>query len=302
MLDSALLDVCIGLMVVYLTLALATTAANEVLASLLQLRAKNLHSGLAHLLDGQAPVDALLAHPLVQGLDDAQDPSLSWIPRHLFARVVLDLARADATAPSDIEDLRAALRDPQSPLPERPRRALLGLLDDGVTTLEQARAVAAAWFDDAMAAASDRYRARMGRSSLVLAAAITVALDADSLRLAHATWSDDQLRAVMVDRAERLTDDANLVGRQLRAQTETLAAQVEAMKAAGLPLGWSADDVAALDPREDALAALGAWLSRLLGWSITALAASLGAPFWFDVLRAARRPERAPPPPTAGTA
>ena len=42
-----------------------------------------------------------------------------------------------------------------------------------------------------------------------------------------------------------------------------------------LPIGWKAP----LDNAERE-----GWISKLVGWIITALAVSLGAPFWFDML------------------
>jgi hypothetical protein len=47
----------------------------------------------------------------------------------------------------------------------------------------------------------------------------------------------------------------------------------------------------------------GDWLVKVLGWLVTGLAVSLGAPFWFDLLNrvvdlrgAGRRPESTPEP------
>jgi hypothetical protein len=49
--------------------------------------------------------------------------------------------------------------------------------------------------------------------------------------------------------------------------------------ALGLPLGWSADD-----PRTMPSWGFMVWLSKVSGWLLTAVAISLGAPFWFDLL------------------
>jgi hypothetical protein len=48
----------------------------------------------------------------------------------------------------------------------------------------------------------------------------------------------------------------------------------DVLGAEGLPVGWGVDKPA------DGLG----WLSRFLGLAITAAAACLGAPFWFDLL------------------
>jgi hypothetical protein len=71
---------------------------------------------------------------------------------------------------------------------------------------------------------------------------------------------------------------------------------MDTLNALGLPLGWvwPADETTvnatqpagvakALDPRQPPCT-VGAWLTKIVGWLMTAFAISLGAPFWFDLL------------------
>ncbi|RPH79952.1 MAG: hypothetical protein EHM80_06530 [Nitrospiraceae bacterium] len=74
--------------------------------------------------------------------------------------------------------------------------------------------------------------------------------------------------------------------KQMSAETEKL----------GLPIGWSRESK---DPK--ALPSdVGGWALKIIGLLLTAIAVSLGAPFWFDVLNklinirsAGKQPERA---------
>jgi hypothetical protein len=52
----------------------------------------------------------------------------------------------------------------------------------------------------------------------------------------------------------------------------------------GLPIGWTRQESVPPDPRQLTGLTWQAWAMRILGWLITALALSLGAPFWFDML------------------
>jgi hypothetical protein len=52
----------------------------------------------------------------------------------------------------------------------------------------------------------------------------------------------------------------------------------------GLPIGWTRQESVPPDPRQLTGLTWQAWGMRILGWLITALALSLGAPFWFDML------------------
>lgn len=59
---------------------------------------------------------------------------------------------------------------------------------------------------------------------------------------------------------------------------------LDEIKKLGLPIGWTREVSDPPDPRQlYGVSPLG-WLSRIVGWMITALALSLGAPFWFDLL------------------
>jgi hypothetical protein len=53
-----------------------------------------------------------------------------------------------------------------------------------------------------------------------------------------------------------------------------------AIQKLGLPIGWTRAEG---DPRSIYISFPG-WLLRIIGWLVTALALSLGAPFWFDML------------------
>jgi hypothetical protein len=67
---------------------------------------------------------------------------------------------------------------------------------------------------------------------------------------------------------------------------DKLQASVRELRSLALPLGWR-DTADPEDRREPApyVDGLGAVVgSHLLGWLLTAMAVSLGAPFWFDLL------------------
>src|SRR5437016_5696847 len=90
-----ILDIAIGLVFVYLLLALVCTAVTEVFAGLLKRRASNLLMGVRNLLGepnpaGQNLVDRLYAHPLIQALhENGRKPS--YIPSRTFALALLDI-------------------------------------------------------------------------------------------------------------------------------------------------------------------------------------------------------------------
>lgn len=122
LLNSAVLEVIVGIFFVYLLLALICSALNEWMAGILALRAKTLREGIANLLDdptSQALAGEFYRHPLVQGLSRKRGEGSrnlpSYIPADVFVRVLLDLtARSEAGArhrtwSEVLADLRARL-------------------------------------------------------------------------------------------------------------------------------------------------------------------------------------------------
>jgi predicted lysophospholipase L1 biosynthesis ABC-type transport system permease subunit len=68
MFGSAILDVAVGLVFIYLLLSLTATAAQEALASALRRRARTLRYGIANLLRDPTALEKVYQHPLVRSL------------------------------------------------------------------------------------------------------------------------------------------------------------------------------------------------------------------------------------------
>lgn len=286
MFHTTILEVALGLVFVYLTLALVCTAIGELVNSVLGLRAKTLHHAIGVMLETPELQRAFYAHPLIRSLASDAKALPSYIPTETFARVLVDLAsQAPGTRYDSVDELRQAL----SQLPELPRGAVLTMLDDTVRSVDEAKQEIGAWFDQVMSRAKGWYVRRIQFYSLVAAALISIGLDADTLQIARATWVDDELRQGLVARAELAAAQASEDGDA--DSVATLQAGVDEIRAAGLPLGWTPEEVCATfaiacdhgarPPVSELLINL---FSKLIGLTATALAVSLGAPFWFDLL------------------
>jgi hypothetical protein len=290
MFGSVVLEVAIGLAYLYLLLSVICSAINEGLAGMLALRAKTLGAALRNLLD-DSTVDALYAHPLIQGLSGAcRAPS--YIPARVFATALLDVLDTAkvATTPATIETVRSRI----AALPDgKVKRALLPLVNQASGDLPQARRNLESWFNDAMDRVSGWYKRRAQVIIVGVALVISIVLNADALMIANRLAENSALVARVTAVAQNASQQPAQAGAQSPTQAES------ALKALQLPLGWST-----ADPRTVPLDAWG-WLAKMIGLLFTATAVSLGAPFWFDVLgrlvnlRASGAP---PPPPDEGTA
>ena len=89
----AILEVAIGLTLLYLLLSLVCTIANEWIAQLLSLRARNLEMGIQRLLedpDRSGLAGRLYGHPLLMSVCRiGQKPS--YLPGSIFARALVDV-------------------------------------------------------------------------------------------------------------------------------------------------------------------------------------------------------------------
>jgi hypothetical protein len=271
---STALDVAIGLFFLYLLLALSVTTVQELVATAFAWRAKNLYAAVSDMLkNGSASplTKEVYAHPLVRNLVQKELGRLpSYIPSKTFAIALLDVLQRKTSVTSAIGADRALEGAKQlvSELPDDSiskdlKRTLLLLIGDAERYEQNIDRQAAkfsecieAWFNDRMARAAGWYKRQAQYVSLGLAAAVTVCFNADSIKVAGQLWTNASLRAAVVASAEAARDGA-----------------ASSLVESNLPLGWGAGF-----PQ-----AIGGWTTPF-GWTLTALAVSLGSSFWFDAL------------------
>lgn len=178
------------------------------------------------------------------------------------------------------------------------QRAVLIALDQAKGDLEQARANLEAWYDSGMDRVSGWYRKNTQWILFAMGLVLAVALNIDTIRIARSLYEDEGMRAVVVAEAEAAVEAAHA--------TEGESTAVEALRRylgcpdggarqgmscaqtrladLGLPMGWNAHVWPWQLERTELPRAFGLFLVSLAGWLLTALALTLGAPFWFDLL------------------
>jgi hypothetical protein len=319
---GSVVDVGIGLILTYLIASLVASAVKEAVAGVFQWRGKYLTKGIdvllstttnasfswggarawvaAHLGPASwmapepsatapaAPVAATAAeaavqkvraigsHPLLKGTPSKLP---SYVPARDFSTALLDLLRDGSATPafSQVERTVAALPDCDV------KRVLSAFLQDAGGDLDKLRSRIEAWFDDAMDRLSGIYKRFAQCFLLALGLLIAVVLNVDSVHLAAALWNQPALRAQMVADAQAELEKPNPTS------ATTLKATLVEFDKLPVPIGRKKDATffgeAPAAPGET----LSGWCGwnwwTMLGWLITALAISLGAPFWFDMLQ-----------------
>ena len=288
--NSTVLDVAIGLVFIYLLLSIFCTAVNEWIAGILQTRAKTLKAGISGLLDNQlfnadtksTFLGEFYKHPLVTGtMHNGGDPS--YLSSRTFSTTIMDLVTPAVQGARTFDDFMKGVQG----LPEGDvKKALLSLISGAQGRLDIAQNNIEAWFDDSMDRVTGWYKRWSQKWTITLAVVITILANADTLNIAHRLWTDPVVRNKVIEEGverERMQSSAVASGNQSAADaskpagagapTNSLTSEEDA--ALGRVLGWK---------RSSFDASLLTWLQRILGWILTAIAVSLGAPFWFDTL------------------
>lgn len=295
MFGSEILDVVIGLVMIYLLGSLICSAIKEGIARISNLRARTLETEIWELLRSGQLVEKVYSNPLLktvrQGLfwkgapdagNNATPPAApgkktEYIPNADFAaalvETVLEFKQVKDGADQKFTELCVEVEKiPYAPV----RNALTDLMTDiraGAADVDkkarEARAAVENWFDGAMKKLSYWYKQKTKLIIFFVGVIVCGAFNLDTIMIARTLYSNQSLRDVIVQTAQKAAaeDPKNINIPEIE----------EKLQEAGFPLGWKHDPFPGNNP-------LAWWLYKIFGLLITSLALSLGAPFWYETL------------------
>jgi hypothetical protein len=272
MFGSSIFDVAIGLTLVFLLTGVLCTAVMEAISSFRALRARTLEDGLRQFLDDPAGTGLaadLYKHVQISGLSGAGKPS--YIPPENFARALLDILfpRAAGDLPPTLDEAREIAR--KMPM-GRVQDFVLTLIGEAGNDVGKVRLGIESWFNAGMDRIGGIYKRTTQKIILIVALAICLVANIDAVQIGNRLNSNAVLRSQLVAVAEKTVAK----GSGEATTSAGVVASAADLKALDLNLGWAGEKLG----NDPAL-----WVFRkALGILIAALAASLGAPFWFDVL------------------
>lgn len=310
---SAIVDVAIGLIFVFLLVSLVCSQINDKIALWLRMRAKGLEEGLRNYITGQTQLTLdLYSNPLVQSLIP-MDPWLTqflertpllnrlvraprnpvYLPAKTFALALFNtLVPNPASGLTTVGQLQVAVSNlpPNSPI----REPLLAIISTANNNIETVRQNLEAWYDSTMDKTTKLYQAHMWRLGLGISLVIALLFNVDAVGIGSSLWVDSALRSTIVAEANKYAQG-----------TPEKAQALAQLNALNLPIGWivktapdAPDWLTQLQtltimpadwapkpgqpPRQ-----IGFWdyVWKVIGVVITGLAGAQGAPFWFDLLR-----------------
>ena len=210
----------------------------------------------------------------------------------------------------------------QLPKESEVRKVLVEYVKTARTEVIDFKSLVEEWFDDTMNMASEWYKKRIQMLLFFVGLILAIAFNADTFHIVEILSDDPDARAALVEQATTFIEekedsyrayhptDSSYIGSLLKQdvamdeqsaailnaidstnQVRTLLLEEElAIAKSSLGMGWGDAPVDVTTPKAffRALGKGSFWqyiAHRFLGWIITAFAVSLGAPFWFDLLK-----------------
>lgn len=280
-----MLGVVIGLVFVLLLLSLLATTIMELLSSFFSLRGKNLETALRNMLSSsdvsQQLFKAFKQNSLYRQLSQKAGKnrrSPSYLAATSFQSILFDVILQGEKIDQLVDQINTL---PDNDL----KQVLKQLLNDAEYQLDDFKDKVREWYDNIMDRASGWYKRRVQKILVLVGLVIAIVFNADTIAIYERLESDPESLQQVVSLAEQylaeqlITQDTTGTGnfnKHYQAIGDLINIEIEQAKAP-LGLGWEGVDIRSITPRQ--------FIIKLLGWIVTALGISLGAPFWFDLLK-----------------
>jgi hypothetical protein len=321
MFGSELIGIIIALLLTFMTLSTLCSAINEWIAALTASRGRYLEAGIKSLLcdprgeyrltnnqKEMALLDQLANHPLIKGLTSAGP--LSWMgrrfkwplylpPEHFSAALLDSLAPIQsATQGRTVADVLAAI---DGMTDGDLKRTLVLLANASGNDLETLRRKVEVWYGEGMERVSGWYKRYTQIAVMIIAGCVSLLLNVDTLMMLRLLSSDPQARSQLVAAAEETVRAVSGApgassgspapgGKAPDTGAQALVAATQRLKDADarinsipLPIGWSTSGDKS-DQRK-VPRSWDDWVDKIPGLAFSTIALSMGAPFYFDLLK-----------------
>ena len=287
---SQVLEVAVGLIVVYYLLGSVVSTITQWINELLESRGKALEQYLLKLvgedmIDKKKYLNTLIELPQLKALrpiryksfmsifSSATEPKrLEKVPVSTLVDAYFDIVGLTSKKQLDLLEL-ADLIDK---LPESEgKRAFINWINQGVTSISDLRARTTAYFTGMMEQAAATFRARARSFVIMLSIGITVLFGTDSIQLAQTLWRSAELRAIAAAQANAV------VARE--GANADLSELIDSLGAYSIKIGWWQTEQF---PQTNNVGDWAVYLVlKLIGLGLTAMAVSQGSSFWYDLLK-----------------
>lgn len=291
-------DVAIGLVLVYLGASLFVTVINEYIVQMSNLRGRQLFNALKELIDDGKIRETLGKSPALKPFFDKEPgKARSYVDPNVLGRLLVGSFEADSLAGNAVQEVSKSVdKMSDSSL----KTQLQALVRTAGNTTESLVTVVSDWTDRSLTMLGDRYKRNLQTISFIVGLLVAISLNLNTVALTRHLYRDKEAREAAVALSVQVTEKTGkdvfdkcmaMTSQQRRtdAACTPLAGLVDAVQGRNeslgkLPIGWPELPAQSLPPPVGFERDAWLWGSRIVGWLLTALALSLGAPFWFDLL------------------
>ena len=295
---TAWVDVAIGLTLVYLGASLFVTILNEYIAQTLNLRGKQLYDSLKTLISDKDVQAILMKSPALRPFFDTnRNKASSYLDPNILAQLLVGGLADPSVVGDTVKQVSGAIEKLQDSNLKTQLQALVRTAGNTTDTLV---AAVSDWANRSLTMLGEGYKRNLQKISFGIGLVVAVGFNLDTVALTEHLYRDKDARnaavALAVQVVEKTGEEAfqkcmalTSPTRKEDASCAPLMGLVEAVQGRNeslgrLPIGWpppefrkqGAAGLVSFDPL--------VWAIRVVGWLLTALALSLGAPFWFDLL------------------
>ncbi len=283
----AILSIVIGLVFVLLLFSMLTSAVVEVYHAFKASRGNHLKDTLEMML-GPEKSKRFLDHAYFKQLSSATKPTSTqklpvWIDKNTFSAILADILTPEGERISIQERINSIEN-------EQLRKVMNFLWRQSGDDARVFQAKVEHWFDDVMARAKEWFIDSTKWRLFFFGTALAVALNADTVQIYESLSTNAVLREQIATDAAAFANsaDTSLVSRNsgVRDTTrkDTADSRANFVKLKGmysehivspLGLGWG----------QSKPANWWDWLTKVVGWLLTGVAVTMGAPFWFEMLK-----------------
>ncbi len=313
---DGILEVAIGLVMTWLILSVANMHIQNWLSSLLNWRAQFLENTLRDMLKNDSLVNMFYQTPAIRDLCRVKNGKLqkpAYITAGRFSAALMDVIMNAGqpagesvmpTGPS-LAKMRASVQQLKSENPALGKtldHIFPNLDQDGAAFEEKIafyRTNSENWFNGVMEQLTNWYKEHAARWALIIGMILAVLFNIDTVQMANQLWREPTLRQSLVAQAQN---------NPAASGTESLANLPMTVNDLAIPVGWTTipatdQSMCTWPPQPQnhlaiwsgsscrelanvpAVGDIWGWVVKVFGILLSGLAASQGAPFWFDVLR-----------------
>ncbi len=297
MFNSVAFTVVIGLVFIYLLYSLLATTIQELIASVLKWRAKMLEEGIRRMLDdnGQKILsNQFFDHPLIKyfgrenSINQKSGSGPSYLTATNFSKVLIDMIQTGKEGIALTEQISSFFNEQTAnrTLAPETMKIIQSYAAEAGNDITKFRASIEQWYDDMMDRVSGWYKRKTQLWLLIIGSTLAIVFNINTMGIVQKLSHDkDAANTLAIMASNYVKTNQSIPGNDTTANADKYISIANKeingeIKDANNVLGLGHSYLFPAKSNNSFIQ----YLVAVVGWLITALAISLGAPFWFDLL------------------